>query len=1214
MNLKLLKINRDYIESNINYKKNLKRKIYKKINYQTGGAPLNLDKIQSLTESLKKLKDTSTLVDKKKELNTQIDKINNYIEKNLDSKIDFQDIELEKIINNANMLVITEEDAQKMNEKNLKIQISVDKELKQFQDKNLDSIKSIKEILDKSLSLYSSIKSYNFTRDEQQFKSKLLEIKKELDEETKKNETFYKQIDELDNFNSFDNFDKSSLDSEIKVEFTNPIYYYTNFYNKVNKEEFKLKFEIENEIPKDIEYLFTNDEKKSSDDEIKLSDKDIINFNKYKDKFNIFEIKKYLNSIFPNLLLQESDILEDRIDNKLLDSDNIIYRDETGVKEDEEIKLELSELFKLPKQVGGNLINELTCIIKQTNTEILKLEEFKKNLVTKVNKYNFEMNKLAYHNIFMIGVFNKLFKEGTFVSINYINSGLILFYKNIVDKILEEINKNSDKNLLLYFKKYHFLNLEIIKKILDASLGKLKGKNKSDIINIRASGQNVRYAFLILNFLNTNLDNYFLESNTNVTIYARINDWGEISKKLFTIDENNFKILNVNEEICGSIEAHKPLSKRDQSILNKTYNFTYVFGDDFDNSVISTYMGLDTLLSQKKSLAMITYGYSGTGKTFTLFGNEQKSGMLQNIISRIKGLTQVYIRIFEIYGRGFQYPFYWNEETKYQTIYDYKIGTDIATNKLKLNQGDFDIYGDKDFKSFMEKEFTKYVKIDGNNINKVLESLKDLVKDIDNVRKYNNRIRETPNNIESSRSIIVYDFTFIIDDKIDNPVYFLIMDLPGRENIEKTYIDNYVKVAEKIITNVFIQTKLRSEIRYFTEIKYYPLYIKMLLFATSMQPLLIPIIDPIGFLEAINTIDQIVNKDIITKVKQLHFNNANKPDTNPPRKYITDDIFDISDSNPIKITLKKRYDTSGSPHYMQLMTRKEGTVNENFIIANWGIFYMNIIITLNNFEILETIIKHIIKKRFNDYIEEYSKSGIINYQELLKICKNNYHDYIQKNEPLNFSKITFIKNKVLYDYFMTPYEGLYINENIVGIIKYCEKINSKKSSVNSQDPNLNFDLQKTICRGLLLNPKEKSSNLDKLHLEYDETDKIYKITTGAYNLTLSEREKYNIHPLLISENNVYNFNFDNIKIMYNQLKGYYDPSCIYNDGENHDGKIKEILIANILTPYIGTDKPRIKDFKIFYLFSNTSLEIKCYAQANLLELTKDFISTIVPVN
>jgi hypothetical protein len=235
---------------------------------------------------------------------------------------------------------------------------------------------------------------------------------------------------------------------------------------------------------------------------------------------------------------------------------------------------------------------------------------------------------------------------------------------------------------------------------------------------------------------------------------------------------------------------------------------------------------------------------------------------------------------------------------------------------------------------------------------------------------------------------------------------------------------------------------------------------------------------------------------------------------------------------------------------------------------------------------------------------------------------------------------------------MTPYEGLYINENIVGIIKYCEKINSpdSKSSVKPQDPNLNFDLQKIICRGTLLNPEPAiidvdgkngveikdriSLNLAKLDLNYDgqtvnkyeiphtTNPKMYKyIWTGEkyiVNKTLhieGDRNNYNIYPLLSSINTEYQFNFVNMDKMYNQLKEYYNPSHIYNDGEDpidKSKKKKEILIAKILKPYIGIENPRIKDFKIFYLFSNTNLDIKCYAQANLLELTKNFIEAIVP--
>ena len=475
------------------------------------------------------------------------------------------------------------------------------------------------------------------------------------------------------------------------------------------------------------------------------------------------------------------------------------------------------------------------------------------------------------------------------------------------------------------------------------------------------------------------------------------------------------------------------------------------------------------------------------------------------------------------------------------------------------------------------------------------------------------------------------------------------MDLPGRENIEKTYINNYVKVAQQIITDTRVSDKIEKDLTFLPTLpvpilsqnynpypnsyqyyppssvptqaqkeaqtqlnkKNYPEYIKMLLFATSMQPLLIPIIDPEGFLEAIKTIDVNTNNCIKKLVDELEFNNIKNPIIKPERNYITKDIFNISiNVNPknnkhSEVSIKIRDDPTKNNESYNLTTRS-GIINENFIFANWGIFYMNIIITKNKFEILERIIKHIIDKRFNEYIKTYCNNNLEKYKELLKICKKNYNDYLEKNDPDKLNNLDFTKDKVLYDYFMTPYEGLYINENIVGIIKYCEKINSPDdvSSVHPQDSNLNFNLQKTICRGLLLNPEH-----------HDKVDSLSLLKDGLYYKSAStDDSKYYIFPLLSEINTEYKFNFVNIEKMYNQMSKYYDPSCIYNDGEEpKDNKTskKEILIAKILSPYIGVENPRIKDFKIFYLFSNMNLEIKCYAQAILLDLTKNFIEAIV---
>jgi hypothetical protein len=166
----------------------------------------------------------------------------------------------------------------------------------------------------------------------------------------------------------------------------------------------------------------------------------------------------------------------------------------------------------------------------------------------------------------------------------------------------------------------------------------------------------------------------------------------------------------------------------------------------------------------------------------------------------------------------------------------------------------------------------------------------------------------------------------------------------------------------------------------------------------------------------------------------------------------------------------------------------------------------------------------------------------------------------------------------------------------------------------------------TICRGLLLNPDGKTESVEKLHLT--KVDSYYKCDK-TFNINPKEENKYYIYPLLTNKNNEYKFSFidnteikktypeiiinmTNMQLMYHNLSKYYDASKIYNDGKLHDGIKKEILIAKILTPYIGKVNPRIKDFKIFYLFSNESLDIKCFAQANLLELTDNFIKAIIP--
>ena len=72
------------------------------------------------------------------------------------------------------------------------------------------------------------------------------------------------------------------------------------------------------------------------------------------------------------------------------------------------------------------------------------------------------------------------------------------------------------------------------------------------------------------------------------------------------------------------------------------------------NDDISKYMQIASRLKDGYGVCLITYGYSGTGKSYTLFGKQDKDGtvqgLLQSTLGKLDQLDKVYFRLFEIYG------------------------------------------------------------------------------------------------------------------------------------------------------------------------------------------------------------------------------------------------------------------------------------------------------------------------------------------------------------------------------------------------------------------------------------------------------------------------------------------------------------------------------------------------------------------------------------
>ena len=120
-----------------------------------------------------------------------------------------------------------------------------------------------------------------------------------------------------------------------------------------------------------------------------------------------------------------------------------------------------------------------------------------------------------------------------------------------------------------------------------------------------------------------------------------------------------------------------------RKLLSRSYEFLGVdqkiwigleTGGFGDNATLAMYMNIPTYLAKGKSIMMITYGYSGVGKTFTLFGkvkDPRQNGILQKALLSIQNKEAIYMRTYEIYGKALPYKSYWSNLTP--TEYDHQI-------------------------------------------------------------------------------------------------------------------------------------------------------------------------------------------------------------------------------------------------------------------------------------------------------------------------------------------------------------------------------------------------------------------------------------------------------------------------------------------------------------------------------------------------------------
>jgi hypothetical protein len=518
---------------------------------------------------------------------------------------------------------------------------------------------------------------------------------------------------------------------------------------------------------------------------------------------NLDDIKK-MNTRINNVLASISSELNTTIENfnKLPQTteDEKNYKTTLRFNKIKPVKDFLEKINNNPNhiQIGGDgkkEIGDFITTIGDFEKEIRTMIQKRFEIIKSIKHYNVRYSQFIAFQKYIVNYVSLTIAQGEYDYYQYISKGRISFYDSILQKMNEIVDKFENpkdfndpalvekENKVLYGR--HFFMIKILSKFFRSlyELWDVKQWSIYDKIDVEDKNGNKKYYFLFNIFFKF-LDTYHMNLPP-IANYLRINDIESAPKNIsFQKKDKHSLDKEVMEQKCTNLDKD-PL-KSDKVNAAKNINFAEVFDPkNFkENESLSYYMGLSNTLSDKKSIMLLTYGYSGVGKTFTLFGSVKTDsagkktslpGLLQTTLNNVTDYTSIKMKAFELYGLGVPYKFYWEKDPKDfdHVIYHYNnINGNTADEPILLKTNQFDLVLVKD---------ESYVEISADQINKFSE----ITESIDTIRKNIGRIRPTINNPESSRSIMIYDFKITFKD--NKSCKLVIMDLPGKENLYQTY-------------------------------------------------------------------------------------------------------------------------------------------------------------------------------------------------------------------------------------------------------------------------------------------------------------------------------------------------------------------------------------------------------------------------------------------
>ena len=231
--------------------------------------------------------------------------------------------------------------------------------------------------------------------------------------------------------------------------------------------------------------------------------------------------------------------------------------------------------------------------------------------------------------------------------------------------------------------------------------------------------------------------------------------------RIYINEENRFPMKVSSFVMTNTINSYEQFGAGVVKEKETTFgNYFYAFDHTKSNKdIYNKINGLDKLVEDGSTVTIFGYGYSGSGKTYTLFGDESVDvdGISDSLLFNNNNVSQPVIQVIEIFEL-------------------YLKSINFSSMSLEGQRIDVieDIYVYKEHTANYEKLIT-WQKVNKDNIIRTKDSYRELQKIIEDHRINRKRIRATINNPKSSRSHL-----FIKIKKVKGSYVFC--DMGGREN------------------------------------------------------------------------------------------------------------------------------------------------------------------------------------------------------------------------------------------------------------------------------------------------------------------------------------------------------------------------------------------------------------------------------------------------